>query len=239
MAYDPKQTTWFNPNIEYLFDDDIIEYDIQDAGFSLIKEFKLLPDEKINELARLDKGLSRHIEVGKLQRDDKQFSQRLSNAFEEARRHFINTNKIADDSIVSVKKDAIFTTANARRTNFGHVHFATKHRYTSYLRFSNIHNIEIYYSNTNVDYKQINDHCINRHRLYTVSFLEGFIKRMESMDKHSVQSYLMNYLMKYKAMELDEEHYLEFNNKSTDINPSFNFVNVLVPLVQLVIKERC
>ena len=41
--YNPSQTTWLNPNIEYLFGDEIIDYDMKDAGFNLIKQYRLLP----------------------------------------------------------------------------------------------------------------------------------------------------------------------------------------------------
>ena len=50
MSYNPSKTTWFNPDIEYLFNNEIIEYDMKDAGFNIIKQFKLLPDIKIKEL---------------------------------------------------------------------------------------------------------------------------------------------------------------------------------------------
>ena len=56
MIYDPSKSIWKNPNIEYLFNDDIIEYDIKDAGFSLIKQHRLLPDETIRNLEKLGKG---------------------------------------------------------------------------------------------------------------------------------------------------------------------------------------
>ena len=63
MGYNPSKSTWLNPNIEYLFNDDIIEYDIHDAGFSLIQQYQLLPPEKIKELERIPKGIQRHIQV--------------------------------------------------------------------------------------------------------------------------------------------------------------------------------
>lgn len=236
MGYNPSQTTWMNPNIEYLFDESISEYDISDAGYSLIKEFKLLPEEEIQRLSRIQKGLSRHIEVGKLQRDDKAFSERLSRAFEDARRAFISSNNINDNDIVSVKKDAIFTIKPAKKLKFGHVNFAVKNQYTSYLRFSNIHNIEIYYDNGRMDFKQINDHCVDRHRIYTVEFLKKFIRLMENRDP-GIRRFMMKYIMEYKSLQMDEEFYLEFNNKSTEINPLFNYREVLIPLLSVVNKE--
>lgn len=236
MAYNPKQTTWLNPNIEYLFDENITEWDIQDAGFSLIKQFNLLPEEEIKRLSKLEKGKPRHIEVGKLQRDNKEFAEALNNAFAEARKIFIQTNNLSDDNIISVKKDAIFTTGNINRVKFGQVIFSPKHTYSSYLRFSNIHNIEIYYSDQGMDFKQINDDVIKRHRIYTVEFLKKFIQKMESKDP-SIKRFMMNYIMNYKSLEMDEEYYLEFNNKSNNINPLFNYREIIIPLLSIINKE--
>lgn len=236
MGYSPKQTTWLNPNIEYLFDTDITEWDIQDAGFSLIKQFNLLSEEEIKRLTKLEKGKPRHIEVGKLQRDNKEFAEALNNAFAEARKIFIQTNNLSDDNIISVKKDAIFTTGNINRVKFGQVIFSPKHTYSSYLRFSNIHNVEIYYSDQGMDFKQINDDVIKRHRIYTVEFLKKFIQKMESKDP-SIKRFMMNYIMNYKSLEMDEEYYLEFNNKSNNINPLFNYREIILPLLSIINKE--
>lgn len=237
MLYDYKQTTWMNPNISYLFDDEIVEWDIKDAGFSLIKEFKLLPTEEINRLSKMEKGIGRHIEIGKMQKNDLEFSNRLLNAFADARKFFMQMNNITDDDIISVKKDAFFITKKPNRVNFGQIHFVAKNSYSSYLRFPNIHNIEIYYMpDGNMDFKQISDSCVDRHRLYTVEFLKGFIKRMENHD-NSVKRYIMKYITEYKFLQMDEEYYLEFNNKSRDVNPLFNYREVLIPLLSVIIKE--
>lgn len=234
--YRSEQSTWFNPNIQYLFGEDIREYDIRDAGFSLIKEFKLLPSKTIDELSRINKGIERHIVIGKIQRDDPSFSDRLSKAFRDVRYAFINTNHIPDDKIISVKKDALFVIDEVERTKFGQVEFVVKNRYSSYMRFTNIQNLEIYYSKEKTDYKQINDHCIARHKIYTAEFLNKFISMMEWKDSR-VRRFIMTHLMKYKSMHLEEEYYLEFNNKSLAIDPLYNYREILIPLVLLVQKE--
>ena len=43
-----KNDSFINQNIPYLFNQEIIEYDMKEAGFSLTKEFQLL-DKKIIE----------------------------------------------------------------------------------------------------------------------------------------------------------------------------------------------
>ena len=235
--YDYKKSTWLNPNIEYLFNADIIEYDMKDGGFSLIKQFNLLPQEKIKELERIDKGIMRHIEVGKLQRENKEFSKALNDKFAEVRRIFIASNELTDNDIISVKKDAIFTTKPCKRVNFGKVHFADKNHYTSYIRFPNINNIEIYYGDNGIDIKGMGDIAVNTHRLYLIEFLKKTIDMIENKDPR-VKRYICKFISDYKFNNLGSEtYYLEFNNKSRDFNALFNYKNLLIPIVQIVQRE--
>lgn len=236
MGYDPRKSVWLNPNIEYLFNDEIIEYDIQDAGFSLIKQYHLLPDEKIRELTLMGKGKERHIAVGILQRNDKEFTKNLMDKFAEIRRIFISMNDLKDDDIISIKKDAIFTTKICNKTKFDNIVFAEKNHYTSYIRFPNVNNIELYYSTKGIDVKGMNDHAVNRHRLYMMEFIRKYINMVEGKNPR-VKRYIMDFIMQYKALELDEAYYLEFNSVSKELNVLFNFQNIIIPLAQIILKE--
>lgn len=236
MGYNPSKSTWLNPNIEYLFNDDIIEYDIHDAGFSLIQQYQLLPPEKIKELERIPKGIQRHIQVGVLQRDDKEFSKRLTDKFTEVRALFMMMNQLKDDSIISVKKDAIYTIGKVKRTTFGKVKFMEKNHYSSYIRFPDITNLELYYGENGIDVKGMGDAAVNRHRLYMLEFLRKSIKSIEEQDS-SVKRKFMRFFNQYKFDELDEEFYIEFNNVSRDQNKLFNYANLLIPLLKIIMRE--
>lgn len=236
MGYNPSKSTWLNPNIEYLFNDDIIEYDIHDAGFSLIQQYQLLPPEKIKELERIPKGIQRHIQVGVLQRDDKEFSKRLTDKFTEVRALFMMMNQLKDDSIISVKKDAIYTIGKVKRTTFGKVKFMEKNHYSSYIRFPDITNLELYYGENGIDVKGMGDAAVNRHRLYMLEFLRKLIKSIEEQDS-SVKRKFMRFFNQYKFDELDEEFYIEFNNVSRDQNKLFNYANLLIPLLKIIMRE--
>lgn len=236
MGYNPLKSTWVNPDIEYIFNDEIIEYDIQDAGFSIIKQFKLLPDNKIRELASMDKGLERHRAIGILQRDDRILSKNLSDKFADVRRIFISSNNITDDNIISVKKDAIYTIGQCRKLVFGQVRFVPKNTYTSYIRFPEIQNVEIYYSSSGVDVKGIGTSAVNRHQLYMMEFIRTVMLMIEENNPR-VKRYLSKFIKDYKSGELEEAFYLEFNNKSRDINPLFNFQNVIVPFICIILRE--
>lgn len=236
MGYDPQKTTWYNPSIEYLFNDEIIEYDMRDAGFTLVREFKLLPDDKIRELERMGKGLARHIEIGKLQRDNKEFSRALTDKFAETRHLFITCNNISDSNIVSVKKDAIFVIGTVPRTKFGLIEFAQKNTYSSYIRFSDVNNLEIYYNDIDIDIKGMSDDSKNKHRLWMLEFLQTVIPMIETKDVR-IKRYMMRFLSQYKSFELDEEFYLEFNNLSSSINPLFNYQKIIIPIMQIISRE--
>ena len=236
MEYNPSRSTWLNPNIEYLFNDEIIEYDMQDAGFNLIKQFKLLPVEKIEELEKLGKGFERHKTIGILQRDNKEFSKALLDKFAEMRMFFISTNNLTDSRIISVKKDAIFTIGRCSRIKFGGISFTPKNVYSSYIRFSDIQNLEIYYSIDKMDIKGMSDQSMNRHRLYMMEFLRSIIPMIESKDI-AVKRFIANFVSDYKSYMLDEGYYIEFNNLSKDINPLYNYQKVIIPIVQIILKE--
>jgi hypothetical protein len=235
MGYNPAKSTWLNPDIEYLFNDEIIEYDMRDAGFSIIRYFKLLPLRKIGELASIDKDV-RVIEIGKLQRDDKEFSKMLLDYFAVARSMFIEANDLSDNQIISVKKDAIYVIGKCNKTTFGCIEFAPKNTYSSYVRFSDNMNIEIYYSSNTLDVKGIGDSAVNRHRLYMLDFIKKIIGYIETKNM-SVKRYLLSFINDYKSMSLDEEYYVEFNNISREMNVLFNFQKVLIPLTLITIGE--
>lgn len=235
MTYDPSKSTWLNPNIEYLFDNEIIEYDIRDAGFTIIKYYRLLSPSKIKELELLEK-MERHRTVGKLQGADKGFSKALMNKFAEVRSVFISANNLSDDNIISVKKDAIFTIGKCNRIKFGKIEFVPKNEYTSYIRFVNNMNIEIYYNSGIMDVKGIGNSVLNRHRFYILEFIKHVIHHLETKDV-SIKRYMKKFIDDYKNMKLDEEYYLEFNNLSRDLNPLYNFQKLIIPFIHIIMKE--
>ena len=64
-----KHDSFINENIPFLFNKEIIEYDMKDAGFSLTQEFNLLPLDKITYLSKLKKD-RRKVEMGLIERDN-------------------------------------------------------------------------------------------------------------------------------------------------------------------------
>ena len=167
-----KSDTFINDNIFYLFNKTIYEFDMKSAGYNLSRAYKLLPDEKLIELGRYKKD-RRTIEIGNLQRADSEYKESLKKAFEEARRMFFESNNLQADEIISIKKDAIFTTRYCDNQKFlDYIEFRPKNEYSSYIRLNK--KIELYYSWDKLDIKGLGYDTIEYHKDYMISFIKLF-----------------------------------------------------------------
>lgn len=256
-----KRTLWINKNIEFLFGTSIIEYDIHAAGPSLCKAFKLLPSHVLEELDKMDKK-AKNIKIGLIQRRDKVFAKRLSDAFIEARRWFLSSNQLDEEDIVSIKKDAIFVAnRTCSHTKFDVVVFQGKNIYTSYLR---LHKLEFYLHTQEhrIDVKGLGQgdalkEVLRLHGDYMLSFLMDFCKMRELEVKRSVACHhLASFLTQYRKKELPLGYYRELNrtnsfrvynhglhdyvyiadtDQAEDVDITFNYLAYIVPLVNLYI----
>lgn len=246
-----KKDNYINENMYYLFNKEITEYDMKEGGFSLIQEFKLLSDDKIEELKKHGKD-ARKIIIGKMQIKDPELKKNLNKeAFKYARKLFFIANNIQDTDIISIKKDAIITTKNCNTTKIGKfINFRPKHSYTSYIRMNK--NTEIYYSPYDFAVKGISDEKLEYHNDYMIKFIKLYCKKMETSDNSTVIEFTRNFIDLYKQRELDIGYYREFNSNScykiynddnkymeyweeckNGIDISYNFFNVLLKLIKI------
>lgn len=219
-----KKSLWKNPDINFITNSEIIEYDMKNAGFSLIKKYRLLSDKKIRELEKLGNRVNpvdkkffkrkRDEEIGKMQRDNKAFSKALNYAFELAREDFIKKNDLQSSDIISIKKDAIFLITKGRKIvgkidEF--VDFRKKNEYTSYFSTSN-GKIEFYINYNNItDIKGISDDNIKLHEDYFIKFIINLFHKLETEEDKSSLIYIKNFIDSYKFRKLDINYYREFN----------------------------
>lgn len=254
-----KRTLWRNDNIDFLFDSEIIEYDIHSAGLSLAKEYKLLPEWQIKQLEKMTK-TERNVKMGLIQKRDKNFTKKLNECFMLARKAFIISNELELNDIISIKKDAIFVyDKECINIDFGEIHFISKNIYTSYIYLNHIE----FYINTDknkIDLKGLgqgntlkNIHFL--HDKYILNFILKFASiRESSTDKRVINHFLSQFVYKYREHLLPHEYYRELNQvnayklKKNDennvnyideiddtnkIDISFNYLNYIVPLVGL------
>lgn len=248
-----RKDLYVNPNIMFLFNKEIIEYDMREAGYSLVKEYELLDESRIATLKNLDKH-SRHVKIGKFQKADKDFNKSLKNAFVDIRRRFFESNSIDDSDILSIKKDAIFVLRHCENNTFGnHVEFREKHRYTSYIRLPT--GVELYYQNGTIDVKNISDETVRLHEDGIMEFLRTMFRVIETEPQQTQIRILMRYLNKYKRLELPLEYYREFNNLSKyiekdlesgvvydeywdnrkdELDIRYNLFNIIIPILKMI-----
>ena len=101
-----KSDSFKNHNIPFLFNKDIVEYDMKDAGYSLVQEFDLLPKNIIDNLGKMKKK-QRTIEIGKIQGNDEEFKNNLQQAFSDARKLFFDINDIDINEVLSIKRKIV------------------------------------------------------------------------------------------------------------------------------------
>ena len=249
-----KRDTYLNKDIPSIFGRHIYEYDMHHAGISITREFSLLPDESIDKIEKTAKN-KKDIAVllGKIQKKDKEYKEKLAKGFIEARRLFFEANQIEDNQILTIKKDAIFTLKPCKVINFGHISYSLKHQYTSYL-YTEKYEIYYGYDNDELDVKGIDDVLLIQHKDYICNLLKKFFYKMENETKEDVLRFLRIMIDKYKRLELDCGYYRSFDRNSnylskdgeyiySEITPMLlptieigvNYMNILVKLVESVL----
>ena len=91
-----------NRDYPFIYNNEIIEWDIKSANTSLMSYYNLQPEKVIQKLASMAK-FQREIAVGKLMKKDKEFSRNLEESFNKIIQEFMDANELSWDDIVSVK----------------------------------------------------------------------------------------------------------------------------------------
>lgn len=246
-----QRDSFINENIPFLFNKEIIEYDMKDAGFSLTQEYELLDEKTIEKLAKLKKD-NRKVQMGKIERDNSEYRDAKKEAFKMARQMFFEANELEVADIISIKKDAIITTKRCSNQSFGkHILFRPKNFYTSYIQLGK--RLEFYYSPNQLDVKGISDETLEYHKDYMLKFIKLFFNKMETEDDTTVIEFMKRYITKYKRKELEVGYYRQFNHESNfillnndtdtfmdywedskdELDISYNFHEILLKLIQI------
>ena len=256
-----ERTSWLNKNIDYLFGENIVEYDMKSAGLSLSKKYKLLDETTIKSLELMEKK-DRNIRMGLIQRKDKEYTKKLLDAFKEMRKEFFEANGLNEDNLLTIKKDAFFTiNKRCEYTDFGDVKFDSKNKYTSYIYMNKLE----FYFNTKtktVDIKGLGqgddlDAIRENHKDYLLDFMMKYVRMKElgvtgnPMDRF-LRQFVDDYrnlrlpvgyyreLSKYNAYslydsQLDENEYIQEVSSPEGVNISYNYYTYILKLVNLCI----
>jgi len=247
-----NRASYLNSDIKFL-NKKIYEFDIRNAGLSIIKEFNLLPIEEILHIESLSKFES-NIYVGKL-RYNKEFSNNLSKYLRQTVSDFITINNILEEDILSIKNDAVFITSNTnpiKQQTINNIFFKLENIFTSYY---NLNNIEFYYkSDKNILIsKGINESIFEDiNTKYFVDWLKLIFRLMESSNKKALLKELKDFQYKYLNRLLPIQYYCEFKNDNwyrysdysvnnleedvkNKINIEYNYISYILCLIKIIV----
>ncbi len=251
-----------NVNRPIICNSEIIEWDIKSANTSLMREYRLADPTLISKIESLNKN-KRNIYVGNMMRNDKVFSGKLESAFNDTINQFLQQNNLCEYDIISIKRDAVFV-SNHKITHDSigeYVKFIPKNSYHAFILLKNI---EFYFSLTDshvVDVKGINDETLKKHEKGILEFLFQVVYLLENESKTSLHMYLREFVDAYKRKELPFDYYRHFDDNSKYImyidlgdgnkewveideidentidyiSIKYNYENIILPLIQIII----
>ena len=252
-----ERDSYLNKSFDFIPSANIKEYDMKSGGLSIIMSKKLLSENQIEELKAMPKK-QRNIQIGLIQRRDRELAKQLANGFREYRKMFFEANEIDESNVISIKKDAvILVNSKINRTVFDKVQFRDKNRYSSYYFLQNKNNgIELYYNRRDniLDIKGIDDNDLYLHRSM-ISFLKKVIK-LNEVSNSSAKRYLYDFADRYRKRKLNKTFYREFKpdgkfriyiNLDTGsflsdeivdddilIDINYNYKYVILPLIKMI-----
>lgn len=234
------QDSFINPDIESLISVYIREYDIAKANISILLSKGLISYEQYNYYYNLPPD-QRKIQIGCLQRDNKEINEGLKKGFAEYRKLFFESNDLTYNDILSIKKDAIFIIDKIpRNTQFDHVVFRQKNEYTSYYRYSFMYNhYEFLYLNDsihqieNLDVKGMGS-AYQLHDNYMNDFFKCIFEAAEQDVKEAINICAL-FLENYVNRSVESGYYREYNPNSKLL---FNLSNIHSYYMDYLVDEK-
>ena len=227
-----KTLLWMNPNIQYVFGKNIVEYDMQSASLSVSRRFKLIPDDRLDILERMPKD-KRTKAVGLMQRDDKVFSENMINGLLQTRKEFLQLNHLDEETIVTLHSDAImFIQTKPVIDRIECVPFIHKNTWTSYMRYGNL---EMFYGDGEITYKGIPKQMLQQHTLGICQFLLTFFQKVENGDE-SIYEDICVLEKKYLTGKVPEYYYISFGTTGPYKAENLKLFGFLAQIIQKEVR---
>ena len=201
-----EKLLWFNPNIQFMFHSNIVEYDMRAMSVSVSEKYGLLDEETIRILRLLPKD-QRTKRVGLMQRDNKEYSQRLIECELDTRRKFLEANNLDETNVISLHSDAcIFNSKNKIINNIDGIEFKHENTWSAYMFYKGI---EMFYSDGVITYKGIPKEMLNQHTLGIHKFLCNVFNKVDNYDT-DILPFLSKFQKNYLQDKLPEFYYVPF-----------------------------
>lgn len=250
-----KKHNYLNKSHVFLKNIELNEYDIEDCGFSIIKQNNLLRNKVICQLQSFNK-LERHIAIGKIMKENSELIVRYLDELIKIRKKFSVINDINDKDILYIKRDSIcLIDRKAKKTKIMGYNFRLKNTYNTYLY---LNKKEFYLNNDFQDLtvKGLNDSAIKAHKNYFLELIkEIMVLYNNSNDTNYIREYIYELRNEYLKKNLHLNMYRELNESSKfrlktnssfemyidkvgdrllkdfELDISYNFLNYIIPLI--------
>lgn len=227
-----EKMLWYNDNIQFLINQNIVEYDMVAASLSVSEVLHLLPKNVIDELKLLPKE-KRTKKVGCLQRDDKEYSEKLLSGIRNIRKEFLTINELNEENVITLHSDAVFFSSKKKINNIVHdVEFKHKNTWSSYIRYNRI---EMFYNNGVIDYKGIPQEMIYQHTLGLNKYLIKIFEMLEDKDP-DIYDYISTFQKNYLQDKLPEYYYQSFGKVGRYKLDNLNLLSYIAKIVMYTIK---
>lgn len=201
-----EKLLWFNPNIQYMFHANIVEYDMKAMSVSISERYNLLDQSIIDKLKRMPKD-QRTRAVGLMQRDNKEYSEKLIKCELETRKKFLEANNLTESEVICLHSDAcIFNSRKKIINNIEGVEFKHANTWSSYMRFKGI---EMFYDGAVLEYKGVAKELLNQHTMGIHRYLCEVFNKLENYDQ-SIIDFITKFQMKYLQDKLPDYYYTPF-----------------------------
>lgn len=220
MASTLYQLVNLKPNVPYIINTFIREYDMSKANINVLKSSGAIDESKYQYLCQADR-MVRQTAVGNMIRENKEIAKILKRGIHDAKRQLFEANDIEDWEVLSIKNDAVFVIGKElTQTQFGDYYkFTNKNTYTVFLR---LEDLEIYYYDQfingqlsiSIDVKGINDSLLPFHQFGMIDLICDVCYKLQRENIEDTLSYVAEMYDAYVNRRLPIDYYRNFDNKS-------------------------
>lgn len=254
---------YLNDALPFLVNCKITEYDIQSGNTSVMRHYKLAPNDVIDKIASLPKE-QRVVQVGLLQKNNPEFARSLEAGFSAAVNTFLEQNDLDQDlDVLCIRRDAVFVINKpVPKPLIGKdILFRPKHVYHAAIQIERLHFFFERGEPPKVDHfiqaSKDTKGVLEKLQRGMTDFLQEFVELCENtnMDRPKIYQYLAKFASLYKERRLDAEYYREFTRDALfrlrtdegetfldeipdylveDLDISYNYMHIFIPLCQAV-----
>ena len=227
---------YLNKKISLINNSTIIEYDLKEAGLNILYSMNIIKDSLYKKIKSMEKK-ERNIFIGNLLRKNPKWTESLMEGFKEVRKTFFELNKIQDNDILSIKKDAIFIIDKyIEYTQINdYLEFRPKGQYTTFL---NIGNKEHFLNlEKKLEVKGYSKELIEFQKDYFFKFIERIMNLILANDKDSLYTELAYFKDDFINFKLSKEFYKDIKLNEYLISCADTILSL--PEINEDIKKHC